>query len=945
MRTGQAFVSHTSDMAEYPGNRTFARAAMDGVVRAGMAPVDMQYFAARDVSPADYCRARVQDCEVYLAVVGFRYGSLVPGQAVSYTELEFEAASAAGLPRLVFLMEGIPEAAEGLADPDRGAVEGFRRRLRETGLIIRHFATADSLELEVFHALSELADDTAAVRTLPRDTASFTGREPELQDVADAAAGVGRLVNIRAVDGMAGIGKTAFAVHAAHLLTPQFPDGQIFLQLHGHTPGRRPVDPADALASLLLTVRVSASRIPAGLEARAALWRDRLAGRRVLLVLDDAANTEQVRPLLPGAAGSLVLITSRRRLTALEDAIAITLGVLPPGQAAELLVGLAGRRGLSPAETAVRDITRLCGHLPLAVGILARQLHHHPAWSPASLASDLAAARDRLELMVTENLSVAAAFDLSYLDLTPEEQRIFRRLSVHPGADFDVYAAAAVADVSLAQARSCLNALYDQHLLIEPARGRYRMHDLIRLHARALATGDLAADRDQCVERLLDYYQHTVAVSSAFLARQTRTRPVGTAVASPRREIPGFVDRAAALSWARTERANLVACLDYATQTGRHARVAGLTAAIAALLRQDGPWTDAANRHAIAVQAARHIGDPLTQADALNDLGTALYLTGDYAGAVAAAGEALGICRDLRYGLGQANALNTLGVVAYLTGDYRSAAQAQQEALDICREFGDHQGEAIALNYLGAVLRLAGNYSGAAEAVAESLAIHRDLGDRLGQAFSLNEAGALGRNTGNYAEALEMLAESRTIYHDLGDRQGEANALNETGVVRQLTGDYLGAEAALATALSLFRDLGARQGQANVLTHQGTLRRLTGDHHGADEALSKALSIYRDLGDRGGEAEVLNEMGTLHEADGDLDRAVSYHQLALDLARNIDAGWDEAHALAGLGRCALVAGRIPAARSSLRQAQEIFERIGASDAADMIAKLFASLEE
>jgi class 3 adenylate cyclase len=366
----------------------------------------------------------------------------------------------------------------------------------------------------------------AATRTLPRDVASFTGRQQELQELVDAAADAGGVVGIHAIGGMAGVGKTAFAVHAAHRLAARFPAGQIFLPLHGHTPGQQPVDPADALASLLLTAGVAAGQIPPGLEARMALWRDRLAGRRLLLILDDAADSEQVRPLLPGTGGSLVLVTSRRHLTALEDATAVSLDTLPPGEAAGLLVRLAGRAGLGPDEPAVGEITGLCGYLPLAIGMVARQLYHHPAWTAAGRAAELAAAVDRLELMATENLSVAAAFDLSYAELTGHQQRLFRRLGLHPGADIDGYAAAALDGTGLAAARRGLQALYDQYLLTEPAAGRYRMHDLIRAHARALA-GRLDPDRDRerATGRLLDYYQHTAARAGALITRQARPRP------------------------------------------------------------------------------------------------------------------------------------------------------------------------------------------------------------------------------------------------------------------------------------------------------------------------------------------------------------------------------------------------------------------------------------
>src|SRR5580700_4614364 len=353
----------------------------------------------------------------------------------------------------------------------------------------------------------------AAPRTLPRDVASFTGRQHELAELADAAAGTGGVVSIHAIGGMAGVGKTAFAVHAAHRLAGRFPGGQIFLPLHAHTPGQQPVDPADALASLLLTIGVPAAQIPADLAARTGLWRDRLAGRQLLLVLDDAADSEQVRPLLPGAGGSLVLVTSRRRLTALEDAQTISLDALPPGKAAGLLVRLAVRPGLSAADPGVGEITRLCGCLPLAIGMLARQLYHHPAWTVAGL---------------------AAAFDLSYADLTEDQQRLFRRLGLHPGTDIDPYAAAAVDGAGLADARRGLEALYDQHLLTEPAPGRYRMHDLIREHARALAGRlDPGDDREQATGRLLDYYQYAAARAQDLLARHARGAPAPAAGIAP----------------------------------------------------------------------------------------------------------------------------------------------------------------------------------------------------------------------------------------------------------------------------------------------------------------------------------------------------------------------------------------------------------------------------
>ena len=285
--------------------------------------------------------------------------------------------------------------------------------------------------------------------------------------LAVVAAG-GGVVGICAIDGMAGIGKTTFAVHAAHRLAGTFPDGQFFLPLHAHTAGQRPVGPADALGSLLLAAGVPAAQIPPGLEARVARWRGQVAGKKILLLLDDAAGHEQVRPLLPGTADSLVLVTSRRRLTALDDTAVITLDPMPPAQAAALLARLAARAGISAADPAVGELARLGGYLPLAIGMLASQLRHHPAWTRRP-GHRPGRARDRLALMRAENLSVAAAFGLSYHDLTSGQRRLFRRLGLIPGSSFDAYAAAALDGTTLDVARRGLEDLYDQHLLTEPA--------------------------------------------------------------------------------------------------------------------------------------------------------------------------------------------------------------------------------------------------------------------------------------------------------------------------------------------------------------------------------------------------------------------------------------------------------------------------------------------
>ena len=824
----------------------------------------------------------------------------------------------------------------------------------------------------------EAGGATAATRALPRDIASFTGREAELRQltepVLDAGHG-GGVVSICAIGGMAGVGKTALAVHAAHQLASQFPDGQVFLPLHGHTPGQQPVNPQDALASLLLITGVPAVQIPPGLEARMALWRSHLADKELLLVLDDAAGHEQVVPLLPGTGGSLVLVTSRRHLTALEDAQSISLDTLSADQAAELLARLAARPGLDPADPAVGEITRLCGYLPLAVGMLARQLHHHPAWTIEELAADLAATTTRLELMHAENLSVAAAFDLSYAELTPGQQRFFRQLGLHPGAETDAYAAAALTGTGLSTARRYLDDLYERYLIAEPARGRYRLHDLIREHARTLAATDPPDECHAAQDRLLDYYAHTAAVSDRLLALQPGTRPDPVAIGPPPTATPALDDQVKALAWARAERVNLLACLDHVNRAGDQARVVALTAGLSALLRIDGPWTDAISRHAEAVKAARKLGDQLAQANALNDLGNIRQLACDYQGATRDLREAFGIYQSLDDQLGQADTLSNLGLVCWLACDYSGATDALEQALSICRDLGDHQGEANALLDLGATRIVTGDTAGAFQAIEQALNLYRDIGDREGEAQALFDLGNARLETGDYPGAGQLVEEALNICLNLGDRRGEAWAFIYMGRLRRLTGDYTSGTQALDKALGIFQDLGDPRGRGNAFVCLGTIqrlsgeleraaesietamgtfgdlgeprgraralcelgvvRRLTADFSGAAEALREALSIHHDIGDRSGQTEALNETGALHRLQGDLDRARSCHRRALDLARQIGSPWHEAHALAGLGRVARAAGDLSNAQADRKQALEIFQRIGAAEASSL----------
>jgi tetratricopeptide (TPR) repeat protein len=765
-----------------------------------------------------------------------------------------------------------------LRGPAREAFEATARGHRSAD------TQAPSAEQQIPPAAAGVA---AATRTLPRDIVTFTGRDAELVQLAgalsDLPSGRAGVVSIHAIDGMAGIGKTAFAVHTAHQLASRFPDGQIFLRLHGHTPGHRPAEPADALATLLLTIGIPAQQIPADMEARAGLWRDRMSGKRLLLVLDDATGTDQVRPLLPGAAGTLVLVTSRRRLAALPDALTLTLDALQPDQAAELFARLVGRADVQASDRDVADVARLCGYLPLAISLMAGQLKHHDTWTAADLAADLALANDRLAAMRAEDQSVAAAFNLSYRDLSDDRQLFFRRLGLQPGPDIDSYAAAALADISRPTARTLLEDLYGHHLIEEPVRGRYRFHDLIREHARALAQDDEPAERDAAIDRLAGYYWHTARGADRRLARRTTIHiPAETASQPP--PAPDLSTRRQALAWMDAERPNLHAAVD--ALSDRAAYAVAIPVVMHGFLRINGHWGEALTLHQTALAAARQEGDRLGEAAALANIGDIQYLKCDYPAATKSLMTALGIFRGLGNQLGEANSLSTLGLVQLQTGDHASASASHNQSLQIYRALGDPLGEAIALSELGHVHYLAGDNATATASLLEAVALLSDLGDQNGHAYAL-------------------------VY---------------LSAVQRATGDYPSATASLVHALALYHETGTPWGQPIALLALGDMQRQTGDHASAATSLNQALQLYRDLGHRNGEAETLNSMGELSLASGLPAEARAHHVRALGIARDITARLEEARALEGIARCQLREGQASEGTALLHQALAIYRR-------------------
>lgn len=798
--------------------------------------------------------------------------------------------------------------------------------------------------------------------TLPRDVATLIGRDEELARILQAA-GTGRRASIHTIDGMPGIGKTALATRAAHRLADQFPDGRFFVNLHAHTAGRATAKPTDVLAGLLTDLGMDPGSIPDSLENRRSLWRDRVAGKRILLVLDDAQDHAQVEPLLPNGPGCLTLITSRRRLVALDGSEPFALDTLEPEKAAELFCTLARRTPADSERAAVAEIVRLCGFLPLAIVLLAGRLAHHASWTIARMAADLVRAQDRLGELEAGERAVYAAFTMSYRELPPARQRLFRRLSLHPGPEIDSYATAALDGIPVSAARRELDALFTDHFLEEPAGGRYRMHDLLRQYALAL-TDDPSDDRRVVVDRILNYYQHTGDVADRYLTVDTDLE----LCLAEDSGAPYFSSRAEALSWLRAERANVLACLEYAAAQHQSARVVGLTSILAGLLRLDGPWPLAIKLHRRAATIAEHSGDRVGAADALNDLGMVRYATGDYPGTADLIRKALAIYREVGDRIGQAHALGSLarlgyatgdypgtadlmdealaiyqdiddrrgqayaqigrGVVRYARGDYPGTAKLVRKALAIFGEIGDRSGEAYARNELGVVRYATGDYPGAIEQVELALEIYRDLGDRFSEAYALSDLGAVRFAIGDYPGASELVQQAVALYREVGDRLGEAYALGSLARLRYAVGDMGGSAGPMEQALAIFRDIGDRVGQGYSLIDLSLGRYATGDYVRAAEEMQEALVIFRENGDRVGQAYTLVVLGLVRYADGAYDLANELIQQALSIFREIGDRVGEAYALSGLGRLEYAMGKLPGALERMDPALRIFRDIG-----------------
>lgn len=668
-------------------------------------------------------------------------------------------------------------------------------------------------------------------RQLPSDVDSFTGRDGELarlDEVLADADHTGAAVATVAVVGCGGVGKTALAVHWAHRVADRFPDGQLWADLRGYDPDQ-PVAPAEVLAGFLRGLGVADSAIPPGVAERSARYRSLLADRRILVLLDNARDAEQVRDLLPGTSSCLVVVTSRDSLAGLvvrHGARRVPLDTLPPDDAVALLSSLAGDRAEAEAA-AVATVAERCGRLPLALRIAAELAAARPHATFGELAGGLADEGQRLNLLdvgTDPRVAVRAVFSWSYRCLPADAARTFRLLGLPPGPHIDQYAAAALIGAAPGDARRLLGVLVRAHLLQEPHPDRYAMHDLLRVWAAERARDEeTGAGRAAAMTRLLDHHVHAAATAMTVLHpddehRRPRVAGPATATAVP-------ADRAAARGWLDTQRPNF--------------------AAVATLAGDPFPWPRQAIQLSAVLWRYLDTGAHYAEAQALHEC-------------------ALSAARHTRDVAAQASALVCLGGVSWRTGRHGEAADRYQRALSLFRDAGDDAGQARALSNLGAVYMESGRYEQAGECLRSALALEQRRGDRTGQAHALNSLGALSGAAGRYDEAVAHLTEALALRRAAGDRVGEATTLTNLGMAYGKVGRPDRAVEHLERAVAISRESGSPVGEARALTTLGNVHADAGRPGRAVGSFQEALARYAGTANPAGEAEVLAGLGAVY---------------------------------------------------------------------------------
>jgi tetratricopeptide (TPR) repeat protein/DNA-binding XRE family transcriptional regulator len=755
--------------------------------------------------------------------------------------------------------------------------------------------SADRLE-ELLAAGAPAAPDAVAgpgvPRQLPPAVPGFTGRVAELAALTKILDGAGDrtvapgTVVISAIGGTAGVGKTALAIQWAHRAADRFPDGQLYVNLRGYDPDR-PLPPSDALAGFLWALGVAGQDIPPDQDARAARYRSLLAGKRVLVVLDNAGSADQARALLPGSRTCAVLVTSRDALAGLvasHGAARLDLDLLPLPDAVRLLRDLIGDRAYADPG-ATEALAERCCRLPLALRIAAVLAVARPAVPLAELARELDGQQERLDLLDAggdPRTAVRAVFSWSCRHLDEDTARAFRLAGLHPAADFDAYAVAALADSDLGQARRTLDALDRAHLVQATGTGRYAMHDLLRAYATELAASRDGEDgQHAALTRLLDHYVSAAgtAMNVLYPAERVRRPRVDPAVTPA----PPLSDAAAAQSWLDGERGTLTAVTQHAAGHGWTGHATRLSATLRTYLLTGGHYPEAIAIHTSAHSAALQRGDPGADANAVNSLGVIDAHQGRFHQATRRFLEAANLYRQAGDRLEEGRVLANVASAHIEQGRYEQAIAANEEALSVQREIGDRGGEATTLGNLGLLKARLGHYEQATYALQQGLGIHRETGDKRMECWTLIALGEAALMRGNYEEADRLLRQGLALSRAGGYRIHEALALTRTGDLRRQQGRPEEAAAHLREALAMYREFGDLAGVAETLNCIGEVQLATGRPGDARDQLTTALGLATENGDKMEQARAHEGLGHARHALGDVSGAGRHWREALAL--------------------------------------------------------------
>jgi tetratricopeptide (TPR) repeat protein len=649
---------------------------------------------------------------------------------------------------------------------------------------------------------------------LPPEVRGFAGRGAQLRWLDALCRDGGRaptVAVISAVSGGGGVGKTALAIHWAHRVRSRFPDGQLYVNLRGFDPTRTPMSSGEAVRYFLDALGVPPQRVPSAVEAQVGLYRSLLADRQVLVLLDNARDAEQVRPLLPGSAGCLAVVTSRddlRSLIAVDGAQSLTLDVLPAAEATQMLAQRLGAGHDDQEPAAVDEIIHRCARLPLALAIAAARVATSPTAPLAALAKELHDADASLDILNGGDASsdVRTVFSWSYKRLTAAAARLFRLLGLQPGPDIATPAAASLAALPVARVRRLLGELARAHLVTEHVPGRYAFHDLLRAYAADLAhTTDPDEQHHAAIHRLFDHYLHTAHAAARLL--YPAGHPVAPAPPQPGVTPEHPADHEQALAWFSVDHAVLLAVVDHAHTTGFDTHTWQLAWTLSTFLARRGYWHDQAAIGRVALTAAQRLGDPTAQALAHRTL---------------------------------ARAYSQLGRLD-------DAHTHLNRALDLTAQAGDQVGQAYVHNTLAYLWRRRGCYWESLDHSRQALDLFRAADHRVGQAMALNAVGWYHALLGDHEQALAYCQQALTLFQELGDREGQAGTWDSLGYAHHHLGHHTQAITCYQHALTLCRAIGNLYTESESLTHLGDTHHSTGNHQAARDAWQHALTILTDL--------------------------------------------------------------------------------------------------